>query len=102
MGPLIGTTTWGGLIGIAGTPSLADGGSISAPSFRFLTTEGRWAVENEGVKPDEEVIDTPDALAAGRDPSLERAIEYLKGELAKSPPKKLVIPPAPGSPAAPR
>jgi len=102
MGPLIGTTTWGGLIGIAGTPSLSDGGSISAPSFRFLTTEGRWAVENEGVKPDEEVVDTPEALAAGRDPSLERAIEYLKGELAKNPPRKRVIPPAPGSPAAPR
>ena len=96
-GPLIGTTTWGGLIGIAFTPNLADGGSISAPSFRFLTPDGHWAIEGEGVKPDIEVIDTPDALVSGRDPSLERGVDYLMKELAKNPPKKLVIPPAPGA-----
>ncbi|HWC64685.1 MAG TPA: PDZ domain-containing protein, partial [Thermoanaerobaculia bacterium] len=97
MGPLIGTTTWGGLIGISGTPTLSDGGGISAPSFRFLAKDGRWAVENEGVAPDVEVIDDPASLAAGRDPSLERGVDYLMKELAKNPPKKLVVPPAPGS-----
>jgi len=101
MGPLIGTTTWGGLIGISFTPQLADGGQVSAPSFRFLSTDGKWAVEGEGVDPDIEVVDTPDALVAGRDPVLERAVQYLLDELAKHPPQPLVVPPAPGSKGAP-
>ncbi|HET9484321.1 MAG TPA: PDZ domain-containing protein, partial [Xanthomonadales bacterium] len=95
LGPLIGTRTWGGLIGISGNPSLADGGSIQAATFRFMDTEGNWAVENEGVAPDIEVIDRPEAIAAGRDPSIEKAVEVLLGELAKNPPKKVVAPPAP-------
>lgn len=95
LGPLIGTRTWGGLIGISGNPSLADGGSILAATFRFLDTEGNWVVENEGVAPDIEVVDAPDAVAAGRDPSLERAVDYLLQELQKQPPVKVTAPPAP-------
>ena len=92
LGPLIGTRTWGGLIGLAFTPDLMDGGSIGAPSFRFFTTEGQWAIENEGVAPDIEVIDRPDEVAKGRDPSLEKAIEYLLEELKKNPPQKVKVP----------
>lgn len=95
LGPLIGTRTWGGLIGISGNPGLADGGTVLASTFRFMDTDNRWAVENEGVAPDIEVIDRPEAIAAGRDPSLERAIEELLRELEKSPPPKIVAPPAP-------
>ena len=36
LGPLIGTRTWGGLIGLSGTPPLVDGGTLTAPTFRFL------------------------------------------------------------------
>ncbi|WP_206209001.1 S41 family peptidase, partial [Vogesella mureinivorans] len=74
LGPVIGTRTWGGLIGISGNPRLADGGAILAATFRFMDTEGRWAVEDEGVAPDIEVIDRPERIAAGRDPSLERGV----------------------------
>ncbi len=88
LGPLIGTRTWGGLIGISGNPTLSDGGSIIAATFRFTDTEGNWAVENEGVAPDVEVIDRPEAIAAGRDPSVEKAVEMLLAELAKHPPSK--------------
>jgi tricorn protease len=95
LGPLIGTRTWGGLIGISGNPSLADGGSILAATFRFLDTDGNWAVENEGVAPDIEVIDRPELIAAGRDPSLEKAVEVLLAELAKKPRRKISAPPAP-------
>ena len=100
MGPLIGTRTWGGLIGLSGNPTLMDGGTVNVPTFRILTTEGKWAVENEGVSPDIEVVDTPDALARGEDPSLERGVKYLLDQLQKSPPHKVVVPPAPvgGSP----
>ncbi len=95
LGPLIGSATWGGLIGLSGGPSLIDGGSLSIPTFRFLTTEGQWAVENEGVAPDIPVIDRPDALAKGQDPTLEKGIQVLLDELKKSPPKKVTVPPIP-------
>jgi tricorn protease len=95
LGPLIGTTTWGGLAGLNETPPLLDGGSLSAPSFRIYTTEGEWAVENEGVAPDIEVIDRPDEVAKGTDPSLEKAISYLMDELKKNPPKKVPVPTPP-------
>jgi tricorn protease len=95
LGPLIGTRTWGGLIGISGNPSLADGGAIIPATFRFLDTEGRWAVENEGVSPDIEVVDAPHLKAQGRDPSLEKAVEVLLAELAKRPPRRIEAPPPP-------
>ncbi|HEX4960268.1 MAG TPA: PDZ domain-containing protein [Thermoanaerobaculia bacterium] len=95
LGPLIGTRTWGGLAGLSGNPPMIDGGTLTVPTFRFLTKDGGWAVENEGVAPDIEVIDAPDALARGEDPSLERGIKYLLDQLAKNPPKKVTVPPVP-------
>jgi len=95
LGKLIGTRTWGGLIGISGNPSLADGGSISAPRFRFFDTDGKWAVEGEGVSPDVEVVDRPDLVNKGQDPSLERAVQMLMEELKLHPPRKVVQPPPP-------
>ncbi|HET7437185.1 MAG TPA: S41 family peptidase [Thermoanaerobaculia bacterium] len=94
LGTIIGTRTWGGLIGISGNPSLMDGGNVSAPQFRFLDTEGMWAVEGQGVSPDIEVVDRPDLVAAGHDPSLEAAVKLLLEQLEKNPPKKIQVPPA--------
>ena len=95
LGPLIGTRTWGGLIGISGNPSLADGGSILASTFRFMDTDNEWAVENEGVSPDIEVVDRPELVAAGKDPTLEEAVKVLLEELEKTPPVEVKAPPAP-------
>ncbi len=92
LGKLIGTRTWGGLIGLSGNPSLMDGGSISIPTFRFLTKDGKWAVENEGVHPDIEVVDRPELVANGEDPTLEKAVEVLMEELKNNPPKDLIVP----------
>jgi tricorn protease len=85
LGPLVGTRTWGGLIGISGNPSLADGGAVQIPTFRIYDTTGKWVVENEGVSPDVEVIDLPEVRLQGGDPSLEKAIELLLMELDKHP-----------------
>ncbi len=95
LGPLIGTRTWGGLIGLSGNPPLMDGGFVLVPQFRFLDTDGKWAVENEGVSPDIEVIDRPDLVAKGQDPTLEKAIEVMLAELTKNPRKKVVVPSIP-------
>jgi tricorn protease len=75
-----------------------DGGNISAPQFRFLDNTGQWAVENVGVSPDIEVVDRADLVVAGHDPSLEKAVQVLMDELAKNPPKKVTVPPAPRIP----
>jgi tricorn protease len=92
LGPLIGTRTWGGLIGISGNPSLADGGLVLASTFRFMDTEGNWTVENEGVSPDIEVLDSPDEVVRGNDPSLEEAVRVLLEELKKNPPVEVKAP----------
>ncbi len=79
IGPLIGTRTWGGLVGIWDVPDLVDGGFITAPRGGFYDLNGEWRVENEGVGPDIEVEMEPKLVAAGRDPQLERAVaEALK------------------------
>ncbi|NIM63107.1 MAG: hypothetical protein GTO30_16140, partial [Acidobacteria bacterium] len=85
----------GGLIGLSGNPGFMDGGSLSVPTFRFLDTEGNWDVENVGVAPDIEVVDRPELVAKGQDPSLERAVEVLLEELKRNPPKDIVVPTPP-------
>lgn len=95
LGRIFGTSTWGGLIGLSGTPPVADGGTLSAPTFRFFDTEGRWVVEGVGVDPDVEVVDRPDALARGEDPTLETAVRHLLEELRRNPPKRVDAPPPP-------
>ena len=74
LGPLVGRTTWGGLVGIWDVPPFIDGGLMTAPRGGFYDLGGKWAVENEGVAPDIRVEQTPREVIAGRDPQLERAV----------------------------
>ena len=92
LGVIIGTRTWGGLVGLSGNPALADGGNIAVPTFGFIDTNGEWTVEGFGVSPDIEVYDRPEQIAQGSDPSLEAAVKYLLDELMKNPPKKVKKP----------
>jgi tricorn protease len=92
LGLLIGTRTWGGTVGVSGNPRLVDGGYTAVPTFGFIDTDGNWAVEGIGVAPDIEVIDRPELVAQGKDPSLEKAVEVLLEELKKNPPKKIKKP----------
>jgi len=97
IGPLIGTRTWGGLIGISTNPGLIDGGSLVVPFFRFYTPDGEWRVENEGVAPDIEVHLDPVATNAGRDNQLERALAEVEALMAQqtTPSVPLTAPEAP-------
>jgi tricorn protease len=72
VGPLVGTRTWGGLVGTLGVPSTIDGGGITAPTLAFYNLKGEWDVENIGVAPDIEVEYTPAEVNKGHDPQLER------------------------------
>ncbi len=86
LGPLIGTRTWGGLIGISGSPALTDGGGVTVPTFRMYDPKGRWFAEGHGVDPDIKVEDDPVQLAKGTDPQLERAIKEVTDRIAKQAP----------------
>ncbi|MGK0453186.1 MAG: tricorn protease [Paraglaciecola sp.] len=83
LGPLVGTRTWGGLVGTWDTPPFIDGGRMVAPRGGFFDVDGNWAVEGEGVAPDIEVHQTPKEVLLGKDPQLEKAVEealrLLKG-----------------------
>lgn len=83
IGPLVGTRTWGGLVGISGYPPLMDGGSVTAASFGVMDENGEWAVENDGVTPDHVVVEYPKDMNAGRDPQLEKAVELAMADLEK-------------------
>ena len=94
-GKLIGTRTWGGLVGISGNASLVDGGYISVPRFGIYNDQGEWIIEGIGVSPDIEVVDRPEKLAKGEDPCIERAVQELLKELETNPIKKITPPTAP-------
>lgn len=96
LGTLVGTRTWGGLVGITGYPPLMDGGSVTAAAFGIMDREGRWVVENVGVAPDVEVLETPAACADGHDPTLEKGVALALEALAKTPrlPRPVYAPPA--------
>ena len=86
LGPLIGTRTWGGLIGISGAPSLVDGGNVTVPTFAFYDEHGDWLIEGHGVEPDIEVVDDPALTLRGGDPQLDRAIEEVLKDLERMEP----------------
>ncbi len=85
-GPLIGTRTWGGLVGRAAGVPLMDGGFVGSPSSAVRDpATSQWIAENTGVPPDIEVDLEPEAVRQGRDPQLDKAIEVVLAELAKKP-----------------
>ena len=85
LGPLVGTRTWGGLVGIYDYPDLMDGGGVTAPRVAFYNRTGDWDVENHGVAPDYEVEITPKDWASGHDPQLEKAVTLVMDALKKNP-----------------
>jgi len=85
LGPLVGTRTWGGLVGIYDYPALMDGGGVTAPRVAFYNRNGDWDVENHGVPPDYEVEITPKDWASGHDPQLEKAVALVMDSLKKNP-----------------
>jgi tricorn protease len=92
MGPLIGTRTWGGVVGIRGDKPFVDFGMSTQPEFAWWEPQRGWSLENAGVSPDIEVVITPQDRLAGRDPQLDKAIEILMTKLEEDP-KELPEPP---------
>ncbi len=97
LGKLIGTRTWGGLVGYGWSPGLVDGPSFAVPMSAIVDTNGNYTVEGVGVYPDEgfEVYDIPEEIAKGNDPSIEKAVNHLLKLLEK---KKFKKPESPKDP----
>jgi tricorn protease len=85
LGPLIGSRTWGGLIGISGSPQLIDGGMVTVPTFRMYDPDGQWFREGHGVDPDIEVREDASALSKGTDVQLDIAIKEIKQLMVTEP-----------------
>jgi tricorn protease len=85
LGPLVGSRTWGGLIGISGSPQLVDGGVVTVPTFRMYDPDGQWFREGYGVEPDIDIREDAASLARGTDVQLERAIEEVQKLIESNP-----------------
>ena len=82
IGTVIGTRTWGGIIGISGTLPYMDGTDIRVPFFtNYDAKTGQWIVENHGVDPDIVVDNDPIREQMGEDQQLEKAIEVALEQL---------------------
>ncbi len=95
LGPLIGTRTWGGVVGINGWGPLIDGGDVFVPQFATASTEGQYVIEGHGVDPDIVVEQDVSAQLAGKDPQLDRAIEELQKAIQAKP---FILPARPANP----
>ncbi len=86
LGPVVGTRTWGGWVGIRGDKPLRDGGMMTEPEFGGWDPQGKdWIIEGHGVDPDTVLDLNPDGLIHGKDLQLDYAIDYLLKEIAKDP-----------------
>ena len=83
---VVGTRTWGGVIGIDMKYELVDGTGVTQPKYAFWFADPGWAVENYGVDPDVEVTIAPHDWAAGRDPQLDTAVRLALQVLEQRPP----------------
>jgi tricorn protease len=92
VGTIVGTRTWGGLVGILGFPEFIDGGNVTSPNVGIWTKDG-FIVENVGVSPDVEVEQTPADVIAGKDPQLDKAIQIALDELKQNPQTEPTRPP---------
>ncbi|MBZ9645489.1 S41 family peptidase [Streptomyces sp. PSKA30] len=91
LGPVVGTRTWGGVIGIDSRYRLVDDTLITQPKYAFWLEGYEWGVENHGVDPDVEVVQRPQDYAAGRDAQLDEAVRIALAALEEAPAK---VPPS--------
>lgn len=96
LGPVIGTRTWGGWVGIRGDKPFRDGGGSSQPEWGGWDPKGQvWQIEGRGVDPDVLLDLTPDGFLGGKDNQLDYAIDDMMKKLAAD---SLALPPPPPIP----
>ncbi|RFU88674.1 peptidase S41 [Streptomyces triticagri] len=86
LGPVVGSRTWGGVVGMTGRHRLGDGTVITVPMNAAWFEEYGWSIENQGVAPDLEILRTPLDWAEGRHAQLDDAVQLALDLLSSSPP----------------
>ncbi len=82
LGTVIGTRTWGGIVGISGPLPYVDGTDVRVPFFtNYDAATGQWIVENYGVDPDILIDNDPVKEFAGTDQQLEKAVQVALEQL---------------------
>lgn len=95
VGKLIGTRTWGGIVGISGSLPFIDGADLRVPFFTSYSIDtGEWIIEGHGVDPDIVVDNDPYKEYIGDDEQLNKAIEQMLQEIKTRKP----VPPVPAGP----
>jgi len=88
IGPLVGTRTWGGVVGIWPRHTLVDGTQTTQPEYGFWFNDVGWGVENYGTDPQIEVDNAPQDAAAGHDRQLETALSTVVELIERSSARK--------------
>jgi tricorn protease len=105
LGPVVGTRTWGGVIGIDGRYHLVDGTRVTQPRYAFWFDGLGFGLENNGAEPDVLVRIAPQDWAEGRDTQLDEAIrlvlEALEAHPAARPPDVSRAEPSRAAPVLP-
>ncbi|WP_406401692.1 PDZ domain-containing protein [Streptomyces sp. NBC_00879] len=90
LGPVVGSRTWGGVVGMTGRHRLGDGTVITVPMNAAWFDAYGWGIENHGVDPDLDALRTPLDWAEGRhvqlDDAIQLALDLLKTHPAAMPP----------------
>ncbi|MBQ9583651.1 MAG: PDZ domain-containing protein [Bacteroidales bacterium] len=87
LGTVVGTRTWGGIVGISGSLPYVDGTDVRVPFFtNYDAKTGQWIVENHGVDPDILIDNDPVKEFAGEDQQLLKAIEVAMEQLKERKP----------------
>ena len=84
IGPLVGTRTWGGVIGIWPRHTLVDGTQTSQPEYSFWFKDVGWGIENYGTDPDIVVDNAPQDAALEHDGQLEAAVDTALDLIARN------------------
>lgn len=83
LAPVIGTRSWGGVVGLSEVYRLVDGGTLTVPAVAWWDAKRGWDLENSGVDPDVVVDNTPADHAKGFDAQLAKAVEVVRERIAK-------------------
>ncbi|MFD9218726.1 S41 family peptidase [Streptomyces sp. NPDC060064] len=86
LGPVVGSRTWGGVVGMTGRHRLVDGTVITVPMNAAWFNEYDWSIENHGVEPDLDALRTPLDWAEGRHAQMDDAIGLCLDLLKTHPP----------------
>jgi tricorn protease len=82
LGTIIGTRSWGGVVGISGSLPFVDGGDLRKPEFASYSSEkSEWIIEGYGVDPDIYLDNDPYNEYMGIDDQLSKAIELIKEQM---------------------